>query len=594
MGRVMVGRVGAVPTSGFVGTGPRYGSRRWLRRRPHAVIGWRAPIARVVAIGLLATAVLAFLLAPGAGATPPAATSATTASVSFAPGVGYPMPSAESAILVAEGPLDTKDHAANVDDVVTGSNTGNITVFINNGDGTFKPGVDYSVGGAQLAGLAVADVNGDGHMDVIATVNGWGADISVFLGLGNGELQAPYTVPSGYPGGEPFSMAVGDFTGSGRTDIALGFSPGGADNDRFNILANDGTGHYSLLGVYGDGSTYTSTSSITAGHIVNKTVDDLVVADEGGCCGGTATRVYVNNGTGGFTESASMSASTTGYGRHVAIADFNGDGNADLAIGPDGNPATVFFGDGNGNFPTSTSVTFPGGASAMFTADFNGDGKPDLTAGTQVAAGNGDGSFQAPITADGGGSGVATGPLTPSGVPDIATVGGDLVIDLNTTPPPVTGCLPASTNLVGNPGFESSVAPSSRYPATPTFGNWLPYNNGSGVPGLGTLARCGKYGGQVSGGYWAQDFPIAASPAAQLGGRLHQLLAGLLNGLGGVLGRVSRTGAPAIPAPSNAFDPTQPFVFGFWFYPTGVGTQGRLVSGWDRGMVTPPTSSRWA
>src|ERR1039458_587055 len=138
--------------------------------------------------------------------------------LSFAPAVHYAMPSAENAIRIATGPLRT---GATVSDVVTGDSNGNVTVFLNNGDGTFAPGVDYPTGGGSVTGLAIADVTGDGHPDIVATV---GSGIYVFPGLGTGAFHAAVSVPN-YDNGSGDSasaLAVGDFLHNGRIDLAVG------------------------------------------------------------------------------------------------------------------------------------------------------------------------------------------------------------------------------------------------------------------------------------------------------------------------------------------------------------------------------------
>jgi hypothetical protein len=67
------------------------------------------------------------------------------------------------------------------------------------------------------------------------------------------------------------------------------------------------------------------------------------------------------------------------------VADFNGDGKADLAVANAGsNTITVLLGAGNGNFapPISPAV----GTDPVFAAvgDFNGDGVPDLAAASNT------------------------------------------------------------------------------------------------------------------------------------------------------------------------------------------------------------------
>jgi len=82
-------------------------------------------------------------------------------------------------------------------------------------------------------------------------------------------------------------------------------------------------------------------------------------------------------------------------------ADFNGDGKGDLAL--QGHPsfldtAEIYLGNGDGTFSKANS--YPLGNSpqrnsfGIAIADFNGDGKADIAASNVVLLGNGDGTFQ--------------------------------------------------------------------------------------------------------------------------------------------------------------------------------------------------------
>ncbi len=104
--------------------------------------------------------------------------------------------------------------------------------------------------------------------------------------------------------------------------------------------------------------------------------------------------VLLGNGDGTFGAPSMLS---TGLSPDwVVTADFNQDGNADIAeYNASSGSITMFLGHGDGTFSSST-LSFAG--QAAIVADFNGDGKPDLAFASlrtlQIALGNGDGTFR--------------------------------------------------------------------------------------------------------------------------------------------------------------------------------------------------------
>jgi acetyl esterase/lipase len=105
----------------------------------------------------------------------------------------------------------------------------NVSVLLGNGDGSLAPAQNYQVGRAEA--LAVGDFNGDGNLDIV-TANRH-AFVSVLLGNGNGTFQLPCDF---WAGAEPVAVAVGDFNGDGRADLAVAQVYSG----QLSVLLNSG------------------------------------------------------------------------------------------------------------------------------------------------------------------------------------------------------------------------------------------------------------------------------------------------------------------------------------------------------------------
>ena len=127
--------------------------------------------------------------------------------------------------------------------------SGTVSVFLGNGDGTFKPQVTYTVG-TEPEGIAAADVNGDGKLDLIVTNTGIDdSTVSVLLGNGDGTFQPQclkYATASG-----PAGLVVADFNNDGKLDIATSNYYG----DNVSILLGNGDGTFQAEVTYAAGKS---------------------------------------------------------------------------------------------------------------------------------------------------------------------------------------------------------------------------------------------------------------------------------------------------------------------------------------------------
>lgn len=283
---------------------------------------------------------------------------------------------------------------------------------------TFLPPATLPVGVSPHA-VTVADINHDGRSDLVVVNAGQSStsqsSVSVLLGNGNGSFQAALTTPilnGGVAGGNAHSVAVGDFNGDGKLDVALNTS-GSPANPGVEVLLGKGDGSFQashlILGV---GQT---PLSVAAGDFDHNGALDLVTANSNG-----TLSLLLGNGDGTFRPRADLTVG--GAPRTVAVGDFNGDGKLDVVTAQQlTDTVSVLLGNGNGTFAGTRAFAASGvnfTPDSMVVADVNGDGKLDLAIKSVsvldsdafqvgVLLGQGDGTFHAPLlgAAQPGGSG---------------------------------------------------------------------------------------------------------------------------------------------------------------------------------------------
>jgi hypothetical protein len=213
--------------------------------------------------------------------------------------------------------------------------------------------------------VATGDFNGDGILD-LAVANDGTDTVSVLLGNGDGTFgnKTDYTVGSG-----PICILAADLNNDGVLDLATT-----AQNSLVaDVLFGDGHGGFGAAQSYPVGP---NPNSIAAGDLNGDGWPDLAVTNYSG---DTTVTVLINQGDGTFQPLPGMSALTGAI--FVAIADFDHDCTADLAVVEQGSTAVrIFPGYGDGGFGPSTlwSFTAGGGPTATALGDYNEDGWLDF------------------------------------------------------------------------------------------------------------------------------------------------------------------------------------------------------------------------
>jgi hypothetical protein len=185
----------------------------------------------------------------------------------------------------------------------------------------------------------------------------------VLLGNGDGTFQPAQNFASG----SPFSVAVGDFNGDGKPDLALA-NPASSS---VSVLPGNGDGTFQAAQNFGVG---TYPRSVVVGDFNGDGKPDLATANG---LGATAS-VLLGNGDGTFQAAQNFPAGPGPYS--VAVGDFNGDGKPDLAVA-DLSAVSVLL----NALATTTAVAGPASStyaqSVTYTATVTSGGTP-LTTGT--------------------------------------------------------------------------------------------------------------------------------------------------------------------------------------------------------------------
>ena len=317
-----------------------------------------------------------------------------------------------------------------------------IAVFLNSGLGLFAPPMtapiitpvhlDDSLG-LNIGSLAVGDFNEDGKPDlVVSTIAGLQASI-VLLGNGDGTFSQQAPIPNSFGF---FHAKVVDLNGDGHQDLVF------AMNGSLGVSLGNGDGTFGPMVGLPSASFPGTYFGLAVADFNGDGKLDIAATDFGSSFGFGTLVFYAGNGDGTFADPTAVTLAIASFPGSLASGDFNGDGKQDLLIGFP-NIALIVFGNGDGTFNLGfDSIRFVyGGNFSGFTtdsvtvaaADLTNNGKSDAvtsdfdTGTLQIALDNAIGftprspgvfSFSlAPGLAD-----VAMGDLNGDGIPDVVVI----------------------------------------------------------------------------------------------------------------------------------------------------------------------------
>src|SRR5215472_994406 len=256
--------------------------------------------------------------------------------------------------------------------------------------------------------VAKGDFNGDGHLDLVVA-NQWSNNVSLFLGDGNGNFSEAPNSPL-EAGTSPICIIATDFNGDGHLDIVTA----NYDDGSVSVLFGNGDGTFAYQSKYPVG---VHPSSLAVADFDNDGFPDVAVAN---LSDNSVSIVFGQSSAVSGTPRIASIVVSAGPGSLVA-GDFNGDGNADLAVASSqSNAVDVFLGDGKGAFLPPNTLRTDGPTRTIIEADVNNDGSLDL-----LTANAGDGTLTV-FLGDGQGRFTPGGvTVLPKGSQPFALAGGD-------------------------------------------------------------------------------------------------------------------------------------------------------------------------
>jgi hypothetical protein len=265
-----------------------------------------------------------------------------------------------------------------VDLVVRNAGDGSVTVFFNNGPGSFQTGFLPFSPVTIPVGLGVSDVQainaaGDGYLDLVVT-NKLTGQVSILRNYGNRSFAppSPYRAGTGLseidPTGSPevtsleatAGVAAGPLTPGGPTSL-LTLNPG---SNALDVLAGLGGGRF---------ANPTTVLTPAPGMVVRMAdfagngIDDLAVLSADGL------RIYLGDGQGGFLPPTTYAVPAEADG--LTVADLLGNGKLDLLVGDPFGDVLVLMGTGDGTFQPYHEASQ---AVELAVADLTGHGSKDI------------------------------------------------------------------------------------------------------------------------------------------------------------------------------------------------------------------------
>ena len=271
-----------------------------------------------------------------------------------------------------------------------------VSILLNKGDGTFWPPVPYMTDTDPVS-VVTGDFNGDGRLDIavsnaISSVQRVPGEVSIYLNNGDGTFRLSGKYSAGPAAGQLTTVVL---AGDSKASVAVTNFVSISGLNAVSILRNNGDGTLAFPVFYDTGK---GPLSVASADFNQDGIADLAVVN------GADNTISILLGKSNGTFAGKVDYPTEFGPNRLAVADLNHDGRADLVVSArtadtGGGAISILLSKGDGTFQTTVSFITGNNPFSLVTGDFNHDGKLDVafTNGDvdrfSVLLGNGDGTF---------------------------------------------------------------------------------------------------------------------------------------------------------------------------------------------------------
>ncbi|MFN0085313.1 MAG: FG-GAP-like repeat-containing protein [Blastocatellia bacterium] len=215
-----------------------------------------------------------------------------------------------------------------MDLVVAKADDSNLNVLLGNGTGTFSEVIPSPIStGTRPFFIATGDFNNDTRPD-LAVANLSSQNVTILLNIGSGRFSRPAGSPVAVPG-RAYGLAVSDFNGDGRADLAVKNTLPGSSLGYITVLLGSGGGGFTVAPSPGEVSQPALVGFfgyLRSGDFDKDSKTDIVVANPDG----SDVSIWYGDGAGGFRARQRINTLSNPYG--IAVADLDANGFQDLAV----------------------------------------------------------------------------------------------------------------------------------------------------------------------------------------------------------------------------------------------------------------------